>query len=56
MGMCAVVCAAYGEGATFTIKDGVSDWTVKESYDEDAVPGENDIVQIPAGFTVGVSN
>ena len=42
--------------ATFTIKDGVSDWTVSESYNEGAVPGENDIVQIPADFTVGVSN
>ncbi len=56
MGMCAVVCVAYGDGATFNIKDGVTDWTVRESYDEEAVPDAGDIVNIPAGYTVVVSN
>ncbi len=56
MGMCAVVCVAYGDGAVFNIKDGVTDWTVRESYDEEAVPDAGDIVNIPAGYTVVVSN
>lgn len=53
-GLCAMISAA--SGATFNIKDGATDWTVKESYEEGAVPGADDIVVVPAGATVTVAD
>ena len=38
--------------ATRTIKDGVSNWTLPSSYDENAVPTANDSVVLLAGRTV----
>ena len=38
--------------ASFTLKDGVSNWTLPGSYEEGNVPSSNDLVQLPAGRTV----
>ena len=38
--------------ASFTLKDGVSNWTLPDSYDGGVVPSANDLVELPAGRTV----
>ena len=38
--------------ATRTLKDGVSDWTKQDSYDEGVAPTANDIVALPADRAV----
>ena len=48
--ICAFSLAAVA--ATRTLKNGVSDWTLPESYDEGIAPVANDLVALPAGRTV----
>ena len=39
-------------GGTFTVKDGVRDWTLPASYEEGIVPSAaDDVIQIPEGVT-----
>ena len=39
-------------GAEFNIRDGVSDWDSASSYEENAKPGQDDVVVIPDGTRV----
>ena len=48
----ALACSQTAVAAIYNIKDGVSDWTKAESYEENAVPGAGDTVKIANGRTV----
>ena len=49
-----VLCAACTlQGGTFTVKDGVRDWTLPGSYEEGIAPSAaDDVIQIPENTTV----
>lgn len=48
-----ICVAGMALGGTFTLKDGMSDWTLASSYDEAAVPSaSDDVIQIPEDATV----
>lgn len=51
---------AFGEGATFHLKSGLTDiptkWQDSSSYDEEAAPGAGDIVVLPDNTTAYVDN
>ena len=52
-GMVALCAACTLQGGTFTVKDGVRDWTLPASYEEGAVPSDaDDVIQIPENTTV----
>ena len=48
----ACVMSLAAMAATRTLKDGVSDWTKEDSYDEGVVPTANDVVALPADRAV----
>lgn len=48
----AVVATVFGDGVvTNSIVNGITDWTLPESYSNNRVPLENDVVEIPRGCT-----
>ena len=51
-----VASAAWGDVVTNQVNNGVSDWTLPGSYSNNRVPQANDVVEIPAGYTVTVNN
>ena len=52
----AVALIACGDVVTNTVNDGVTDWTLPESYSNNRVPLANDVVEIPDGYTVTVNS
>ena len=50
------VAMAYGDVVTNQVNDGVTDWTLPGSYSNNRVPQANDVVEIPAGYTVTVNS
>lgn len=47
-----IASCTYGSGATYTIKNGVADWTSAASYEENEKPSSGDYVHLRSGCAV----